>query len=129
MVNITSSNLVEPTSLPATVPGASLAERPGAFRVVEVRRRACADLVEEAVGGTDAPERAQPAASDASEGPAEGSAWPRARFWPSRATWTSLLQPGRRPSPLARLDWLLLAGSYLLAFALRWDLRSAQPYV
>lgn len=47
----------------------------------------------------------------------------RARRWPS------LLQPGGKPTPLSERDWFLLAGLYLLALALRWDLRDAQPYL
>lgn len=46
-----------------------------------------------------------------------------------RPRWTSLLQPRQVATRLERVDWLLLALLYLVAFSFRWDLRSAQPYI
>jgi hypothetical protein len=41
----------------------------------------------------------------------------------------SLLVPGTaRTARLSRLDWSLLAAAALLAFAIRWSIRGAQPY-
>lgn len=42
---------------------------------------------------------------------------------------TSLLQPGRRPHALDPADGFLLLMLGLVSFALRWDLRGAQPYI
>src|ERR1041385_5777816 len=67
-------------------------------------------------GGTQAP----------SDNPAPDSSTPVQPRGGSRA---SLLQPGQSATFLAPIDWVLLALLYVLAFVLRWDLRSAQPYI
>lgn len=41
----------------------------------------------------------------------------------------SLLQPGRTPTPLEAHDWFAMVLVALMAFAFRWDLRHAQPYI
>ena len=41
----------------------------------------------------------------------------------------SLLQPGARPAALDDADRFAMLLAYLVAFAVRWDLRKAQPYI
>ena len=41
---------------------------------------------------------------------------------------SSLLTPCETARPLRRLDWLLLAATYVLAVGLRWGLRDVHPY-
>lgn len=58
-----------------------------------------------------------------------GSAPPALPASSPRRRWGSLLQPGRTATPLEPADWFALSFLYLLAFALRWDLRAIQPYI